>query len=511
MPRQGAEERRALERLLRDWSQAHRGCAVAAYVLAKDGLHRAGAVGSRDFGKTLDAGGPLETGVQRLDLAGGSVLLHDAVDPVAGADAPALALLASVLSVLGLKGRLDEQNLFAMAQGVELAALYEVGLAIASILDLDQLAEEVLSRALLLLDAPRGALYRLEGGSYLLTRARGEAAPELDPARVDLILRPVGSDGAAPDLLPGAPDAVAVPIESEGARLGLLVVGADAGEREDGAFQAKDRRTAALFANQAAIAMEKARLHRLALEKQRLDRELELAAEIQQRLLPETMPQIPGFEVVGWNRPARVVGGDYFTFRDLGERGWAIVVGDVSGKGSPAALLVSTLDSALRVLLGPAQIGSELVERLNELVLESSTGNRYITMILTALDPTSGRLTYLNAGHNAGILLKGDGQHELLESTGPPVGLLPIAQFEPAAVDLAPGDLVCLYSDGITECADPSGEEFEIERLLDLLREHQGEPLDRVVQEIERVMTDFVAGGPQGDDQTVVLLRRATA
>ena len=149
-------------------------------------------------------------------------------------------------------------------------------------------------------------------------------------------------------------------------------------------------------------------------------------------------------------------------------------------------------------------------QALNDLVLESSTGNRYITMILAALDPASGRLVYLNAGHNAGILLREDGRHELLESGGPPVGLLPVAQFEPDQVDLAPGDLACLYSDGITECASPSGEDFEIERLLDLLREHQGEPLERIVDEIERVMTEFVAGGPQGDDQTVVLLRRSS-
>jgi sigma-B regulation protein RsbU (phosphoserine phosphatase) len=244
-------------------------------------------------------------------------------------------------------------------------------------------------------------------------------------------------------------------------------------------------------------------------EKERTDRELEIAAEIQQQLLPTRMPQIPGFEVFGWNRPARVVGGDYFTFRDLGKNQWALVLGDVSGKASPAALLVSTVDSALRVLLERTGIVPELVEHLNQHILESSSANRYVTMILTSLDP-DGRLTYINAGHNPGVLLRRGEEVEYLESGGPPVGLLPNAPFVTNQVELGPGDLVCIYSDGITEAANRDEEEYELERFVALLREHRASPLEEIADVINRTVTDFAEGLPQGDDQTVILLRRRT-
>jgi sigma-B regulation protein RsbU (phosphoserine phosphatase) len=193
----------------------------------------------------------------------------------------------------------------------------------------------------------------------------------------------------------------------------------------------------------------------------------------------------------------------------LGENHWALVIGDVSGKASPAALLVSTLDSALRVLLERTGIGPELVEHLNQHILESSSANRYVTMILTRLDP-DGRLTYINAGHNPGVLIRGGDEVEYLESGGPPVGLLPNAPFVTNQVELSPGDLVCIYSDGITEAANRDEEEYELERFVALLQEHRASPLEEIADVINRTVTEFAEGLPQGDDQTVILLRRRT-
>jgi sigma-B regulation protein RsbU (phosphoserine phosphatase) len=263
-----------------------------------------------------------------------------------------------------------------------------------------------------------------------------------------------------------------------------------------------------LFANQAAIALEQARLHRTALEKERLDREMELAAEIQQEILPNEMPSIPGFEVLGWNRPALHVGGDYFGFKELEKGRWALVLGDVSGKGAGAALLVSTLDSALRVLLDQMGVTTELAERLNQHIWESSAANKFITLVAAELNPDDGTLNYVNAGHNDGLLLRPDGSVEHLESAGSPIGMLPQSSYRSQSVDLAPGDLVCFYSDGITECEAPDEEEFEMERLTDVLLQHRERPLDEILTAIDRAVTDYGAGQPQGDDQTVILLRR---
>jgi sigma-B regulation protein RsbU (phosphoserine phosphatase) len=504
--RRGAEEIRGLEQLLESWSRAHGDSGVAIYAPVKNGFRRLASVGTPAFPENLAEARGDDS--KQLELPGGCLLLHHATEPVEGPCSPNHLLLASAASIIQLKSMRDEQNLFAMSQGVELVALYEVGLAIASILDLEKLAEEILSRAILLLDAQRGALYRLEDDTYRLTCARGQAEEKIDPTNLDFEALATDPDSSGSRLLPGASHIVAVPIESEGNRRGLLVVGSGE-ERDEGAFQAKDRRTLSLFANQAAIALETARLHKLSVEKQRTDRELEIAAEIQQQLLPTCMPQIPGFEVFGWNRPARVVGGDYFTFRDLGENHWALVIGDVSGKASPAALLVSTLDSALRVLLERTGIGPELVEHLNQHILESSSANRYVTMILTRLDP-DGRLTYINAGHNPGVLIRGGDEVEYLESGGPPVGLLPNAPFVTNQVELSPGDLVCIYSDGITEAANRDEEEYELERFVALLQEHRASPLEEIADVINRTVTEFAEGLPQGDDQTVILLRRRT-
>ena len=396
-----------------------------------------------------------------------------------------------------------------MFRGVELEALYDVGLAIGSTLDLEKLGEEVLMLSVSLLDARRGALYLLEEERFRLSSRFGGAArdeftaDEIDLGRLD-------ESECAKALLPGIRHLMAVPVEMDGKPKGLLVVADKESRHGVGPFPSKDRRTLSLFANQAAIALENAKLHKLALEKERLEREMELAAEIQQRLLPKQMPEIPGFEIIGWNRPARQVGGDYFDFQGLDQGRWGLVVGDVTGKGMPAALLVSTLHSALRVLLDRMEVGPALVERLNRHIFESSAANKFITMLLAALDTKSSRLAYLNAGHNPGVLIRRNGDVEELTSGGLPLGLLPSGGAYGASIlELAAGDLVCIYSDGITECEAADEEQFGLERLVELLQDHLDQPLASIIEHIDSTMIDFAQGQPQGDDQTVVLLRRS--
>ncbi|MCZ6807847.1 MAG: SpoIIE family protein phosphatase [Deltaproteobacteria bacterium] len=501
------EERRDLVRMLEIWGHALGASSVAIYAPAADGHELVATFGDGAVAERLAESESSADNLERVELPGRFVLLHDSDAPQEKAISAGAMLLACAAGIIRLEEKLDEQNLFAMAQGVELVALYEVGLAIASILELEPLVEELLSRALMLLEASRGALYQLQEGRYVLTLARGSALPALDAGHIEVKALLAG-DGSAVAVLPGVRHVIGVAIGPTESRKGLLVVGSE--EERAGGFSTKDRRTLTLFANQAAIALEKVRLHELAIEKERQDREFELAAEIQQQLLPNEMPQIPGFEVLGWSRPARVVGGDYFTFRDLGEGVWALIIGDVSGKGAPAALLVSTVDAALRVMLEQSRVDAELVGRLNQYVYDASTGNKYVTMVLASLDIKAGRLDFVNAGHNDGFLIRESGQVERLESGGSPVGLLPSAKYAQMSVELGPGDLVCLYSDGITECEDARGDEYGEERLVELLRDQRSKPLEEIEGTLNDAVLGFSAGQPQRDDQTVVLLRRNT-
>jgi len=444
---------------------------------------------------------------------------------------PLPLLLLSSLKILRLRQEIKDQQFQVNYRVVELESLYDVGLAVAATLDLEKLSEEILLRAVSLLDARRGALYILEGSRYRLQRtfggdaapwydsggAEGEEIPETPEGR-KLRAFLAGESPAPPsELLPGARYLLGVPIDIDGSPRGLLAVGDKESRRGVGPFPASDRRTLGLFANQAAIALENARLHLQALEKERLEREMQLAADIQRRILPRGAPEVPGYDLVGWNRPARQIGGDYYDLFQRQDGRVGLVVGDVSGKGMPAALMVSTLHSALHLLLDQVGVGPALLEMLNRHVFESSTSNKFITLLLAELEPASGRLTYLNAGHNPALLLRhcasvGDAADEVrveeLGASGLPIGVLSGSRFQARGVTLEPGDLLCIYSDGITEAEAPDDEEFGTARLLALLREHRRSPLPELLEAIQTATGSFSAGLPQGDDQTLVLLRR---
>lgn len=450
---------------------------------------------------------PAHDGCTALELPGGWLLSAGAGEvPEEAAEA---LLLVSATRALQLAGRLRRQSFQARYRGVELEALYDVGLAVVSTLDLSRLSEEILFRAVSLLDARRGALYELDGVSYRLRSGLGgDAAGEIDATEENLrslLERRHQTPGA---LLPGCLHALAVKVEGTGAPPGLLLVGDKESRVGVGPFSELDQRTLGLFTRQAGIALENAHLHRQALEKERLEREMQLASDIQRQILPKTLPELSGWDLAGWSCPARQVGGDYFDVRALPGERLLLVVADVSGKGMPAALLVSNLHSALRLLADSRASDPALLVQLNRHVLESSLPNKFITLLLVEVDRSSGRATYLNAGHNPALVLRADGGLDRLEASGPPVGLLPDATYAVGHVTLGPGDLLCLYSDGITECADEVGEEWGESGLLELLGEHPGESLPGLVERVECACRCHAGSQPQGDDQTLVLVRR---
>jgi sigma-B regulation protein RsbU (phosphoserine phosphatase) len=400
---------------------------------------------------------------------------------------------------------------------LELESLYDLGLSLGGQLDLGTLSDEVLFRSISLTDAGKGTLVLFDGaGRILYERSLGGDLLPRDrfagwrvPDGEAVINNAAASVPTAGERLAGCEKCLVVSIAVAGRRLGLLAV-ADKESRDGGVldFTSTDGRLLALFANQAAAAIETARLHKEAIEKERIERELELAAAIQREILPRSLPDVPGVELAAANIPARHIGGDYYDFFPLSGGRLGFLVADVSGKGVPAALLVSTVHAAVHLQIDEAKTIAELVQRIDRHLRRFAATRKFLTLFFGVLEPRTGLLTYVSAGHNPALLVRPSGVTEKLESTGVPVGMLPNASWKEGTRVLGAGDVLCVYSDGLTEAVDAAEEEFGLERLTDEIARRRELPVRRLCEEILGRVAEFADGVPQYDDQTVLILRR---
>jgi serine phosphatase RsbU (regulator of sigma subunit) len=259
--------------------------------------------------------------------------------------------------------------------------------------------------------------------------------------------------------------------------------------------------------NQATGGLERAR--ELEKERDRLESELELARRIQSRLLPAMAPEVEHWDIAGASESALQVGGDYYDHLDLGGGRLALVIADVSGKGVPAALLMSAFRAALMSQDFTGAEPSALAGRLNGFLHGSVEPGRFVTAFVAFLDTASGRLAYVNAGHNPPYVLRADGREEELSEGGTILGILPGSAFAAGQTTLGPGDLLALYTDGVTEGADASGDMWGEARLLESLRDLRGRPAQEIVRAIvDQVRTFEGATGP-ADDITLLIARRS--
>ncbi|MDI6808639.1 MAG: SpoIIE family protein phosphatase [Candidatus Eisenbacteria bacterium] len=240
-------------------------------------------------------------------------------------------------------------------------------------------------------------------------------------------------------------------------------------------------------------------------EKERLEAELESARAIQMRLLPEQVPQVPGFEIASAFLPATQVGGDYYDFISLPEGRLGLAVGDVSGKGMPAALLMANLQASLHALIESTLSPRELVSRLNRALYLNTASHMFATFFYGMLDVSQGKLSYVNAGHNFPILC-GKGRLGHLSEGGALLGVFPDSKYHEGQVLLEPGEIVTLYSDGVTEARDSGDKEFGEERLMQLIRSNAGERANAILKLVLKEIEEF-CGIPQ-DDVTLVVVKR---
>jgi sigma-B regulation protein RsbU (phosphoserine phosphatase) len=290
-----------------------------------------------------------------------------------------------------------------------------------------------------------------------------------------------------------------------------LALDQDEGSEETTISDADIRRIRSAMA-QTGLAMENTDLMaRVAAEiaaREKHQRELEIAREVQQRLFPQEYAPVPGLDYAGACRPALEVGGDYYDFIHMSEAALGIAIGDVSGKGIPASLLMATLRAYLRGQTTIRESLPSLMVNLNRFVYDSSPANRYATFFYAQRDASTGALAYVNGGHNAPLLFKAGVQDPMrLDAGGPAIGLLPEAGYVQQQIELDSGDLLVAFTDGISEAMDSAGEEWGEDRLIDVVRMQRALPPGALIEHIMTAVDAFVAGAPQHDDMTLVVIR----
>jgi sigma-B regulation protein RsbU (phosphoserine phosphatase) len=235
--------------------------------------------------------------------------------------------------------------------------------------------------------------------------------------------------------------------------------------------------------------------------------ELEDAREVQQQLLPRAGPAVAGLDYAGECRPAASVGGDYYDFLPISDGRVGFAIGDVSGKGIPAALLMATLQASLRGLAisNPPTL-PDLMNTLNRLMFIATPSNRFATLFYGAFDPSSREFIYVNGGHNAPIVLR-DGKVLRLGEGGPAVGMLDEAEYEQAMVTVACGDTLVLFTDGISEARNNARKEFGEERLIAAVRSASTLNAKNLIDHVFAACDGFAAGAPQHDDMTLLIVR----
>ncbi len=389
---------------------------------------------------------------------------------------------------------------------LEMEQLYEVGLAITGLKSPEAVQEEILTRATTILDSRYGAVWLMKDNTYYLAGAFGfkNEIPVPD-IMTDLTGKTVSSVRFGPD----ESLCLMAPMTIRNTPVGVLSV-AGKESRLGGymRFSETDFQLLASFANQAAVAMENARLYVEALEKERLDQELRVAAEIQEAILPESFPEHPKLDVSALTLQSRTVGGDFFDFFNIANSTPAIVIADISGKGIPAAMLVSTFHGALHAYAGFVDSLEELAGRLNNLLTETTPENKFVTAAFLTWHPKTGDMVTLSAGHEPMILLRANGDMEKISEGGMVLGLFSDTKFTSKTVRLNPGDSLCLYTDGITDRTNAEGKQFGFERFETLLKETVGGDASGIVRNVFRQLETFADDEPAPDDQTMLVLVR---
>ncbi len=408
-----------------------------------------------------------------------------------------------------------------------LARLYRISQTFNSSLDLEEVLNRVMDEVIAATRAERGFLVlRGPDDSLVFQAARGLdqhriEAPEFQVSRtiVEKVARggqPMLTSDAQSDQRLNLRDSVlnlrlrsilCVPLQLKGQVTGVIYVDK---RLHAGIFTKADLELLDAIAPTAAIAIENARLYAAAIGQGRMERELQMAREVQTQLMPRTTPQRPGWDFAARWEPAREVAGDYYDFipADTGDA-LGFVIADVTDKGMPAALFMALTRSLIRAsTIGPAT-PAEAMAQANRLIYADAVNDMFVTLFYGRLDPATGLLTYVNAGHNPPLLFRaGQAQPEPLTRTGVAMGLLPYAPYQQRTIQLEPGDWLFLYTDGVTDALNGLKQRYDDAALLQALTELRPLGAEAILAGLDRALSAFVGDTPPYDDITMMLLKR---
>lgn len=306
-------------------------------------------------------------------------------------------------------------------------------------------------------------------------------------------------------VLQGVRSVLAVPLGVSEKVFGIIYADSPIAE---GRFTEDHLKVLTTLASVAAIRVENARLVEARFQQERLERELQLAMEIQQRFQPTAPPVVTGYEFQGISFPCYEIGGDYYDFIQREDGRLVIALGDVSGKGTAAALLMSSLHASIHAQTGSHDSLVETISAVNRYLADNIPSNRFVTLFYAELDPESGALSFLNAGHNPPLIVHAAGTVEQLASGGLPFGIKANAEYREGRTTLQRGDVLVIYSDGVTEAASPSGEEFGPTRLYEVVSRNVDSSAAGIRDRIESALTKFSQGTQAADDITLVIVKR---
>jgi sigma-B regulation protein RsbU (phosphoserine phosphatase) len=468
--------------------------------------------GTRLNGVRVEGERPLRDG-DTISMSDWSLVFRDADTP---SDPALLASGARLRDVTELATRSDLEAGALARQSRILGVLTRAAAAVVATPSAESLLDTLLSHLLEAVPARRGAVVLFEATPTLAAAKAAEGAPPagIDPAVAERLLRTQGAflaprvaaeDGSvrsvlcAPLWFSGAPPALE--------RIaGCVALEAPAGPSP---FEEEHLHLVTAVANLAASRLESLRLREENADKRRLDEDLRGAARIQESLLPEETPALPGWELAGSSRLCSAVGADYYDFSS-DDGGLLLALGDVAGKGLAAALLMASLRAAVRALWRETGPLAQVVARVNENLLQTVPPNRFATLFLARADTATGEVVWVNAGHAGPLVARSDGSHEVLEATGTILGAFADASWEEGRTTLGPGDVLVLLSDGVMEAARAAASDLGPERLAAVVRASGGGSASVLLAALQAAAEESLGGARRADDHTFVVLRRCT-
>ncbi len=311
----------------------------------------------------------------------------------------------------------------------------------------------------------------------------------------------------ARDVLSELKMSVVVPMAIQGENKGIMILGEKISRQP---FVEAELEFLTSLANLAVISLENARLFDEAIEKQRLEDELNIAREIQKGLLPNVLPTMQGFDIAAANISSKQVGGDYYDVIPAREGEYVVAIGDVSGKGTPAALLMANIQASIRALVPLHLSLSDLTHRVNDLMCENTGGSKFVTFFWAMINVLTKQITYVNAGHNYPYLIRADGTLRRLDKGGMILGVMKTTiPYEEEGIDLESGDVLVLFTDGVSEAMSRDSVEYGEERLLGVLRKHVNESSQSIINKLHEDIQLHADGAQQSDDITMMVVKVA--